>query len=123
MGLPQQPLATAAQPALCSAQPLGSLSAVVLPSEWDENAPLTVLQARAAGVPLVASDVPGVREVLEHGVHGLLVPPGDSEALADALRLVILGRGPTPPSGAPLGLDAHLDTVEGLYAELQGAPG
>jgi len=105
-------------PAVEAPSVLASLSAVVLPSEWDENAPLTVLQARAAGVPLVASDVPGVREVLEHGVHGLLVPPGDPLALADALRQVLLGRGPTPPAGAPLALESHLDTLEGLYAEL-----
>jgi len=108
-------------PAVEAPSVLASLSAVVLPSEWDENAPLTVLQARAAGVPLVASDVPGVREVLEHGVHGLLVPPGDPPALADALRQVLLGRAPTPPAGAPLALDSHLDTIEGLYAELDGA--
>lgn len=107
-------------PAQRAPEVLASLSAVVLPSEWDENAPLTVLQARSAGVPLIASDVAGVREVLEPGVHGLLVPPGDPEALADAMRTVLLGRGPTPPVGAPLGLSEHLDRVEAVYGELRG---
>lgn len=96
----------------------GGLSAIVLPSEWDENAPLTVLQARAAGIPVVASDVPGVSEVVEHGVHGLLFPPGDAGALADALRQVVLERWVrTDAPGLPLGLDEHLDRIEAVYRD------
>lgn len=71
---------------------LASTDCVIVPSEWHENAPLTVLQARAAGVPVIASDVPGVREVLEHGRHGLLFPEGDARALADAMGRVIRGQ-------------------------------
>jgi glycosyltransferase involved in cell wall biosynthesis len=96
---------------------LAGLSAVVVPSEWDENAPLTCLQARAAGVPIVASDVRGIAEVVEHGVHGLLVPPGDPGALADALREVVLRRvARTGRADLPIGLDEHLDRVLALYA-------
>lgn len=57
---------------------------VALPS-WNEGMPLTALEALAAGKPLVGSAVGGTREIVEHGRHGLLVPPGDVEALAAAL--------------------------------------
>lgn len=95
---------------------LGALSAVVVPSEWMENAPFAALQARAAGVPVVASDVPGLREVVEPGVHGLLFPPGDAEALADALGEVILGRVPRQRSvDWPFDSGQHASRLESLY--------
>jgi glycosyltransferase involved in cell wall biosynthesis len=50
-----------------------------------EGLPRSVLECMAAGRVAVASDVAGVREQLEHGVTGLVVPPGDASALADAL--------------------------------------
>lgn len=95
---------------------LAQLSALVLPSEWDENAPLSVLQARAAGVPIVASTVPGIRSVVEQGVHGLLFAPGDAHALADCLREIVIGRFPrrVAPS-LPVALPAHVDAIEALY--------
>jgi len=80
-------------------QVLASLSCVVVPSLWSENAPLSALEARAAGIPVIASRVPGLCEIIEDGVHGALFPPGDAAALADLLRDVILGR--IPPRHAP----------------------
>jgi len=95
---------------------LSRTDAVIVPSEWTENAPLTVLQARAAGVPVLAADVPGVREVLEPGVHGTLFPPGDARALADAMGAVILGRGPRPREPRPaVSWREHLDAVRGVH--------
>jgi glycosyltransferase involved in cell wall biosynthesis len=101
-----------------AARVLAGLSALVAPSEWDENAPLAVLQARAAGVPVIASDVPGIAEIVQDGVHGKLVAPGDPEALARALASVLRGelRRPLAP-GLPLSLDEHLDRLESLYGE------
>ena len=98
---------------------LKQLNAVVVPSEWDENAPLTVLQARAAGVPIIASDVPGIREVLEDGVHGKLCPVADSMALANAMRDVILRKMKrTGHYDLPVSLEEHLDRIEEIYSSV-----
>ena len=64
----------------------------VLASER-EGMPGSVLEAMAAGLPVVATDVEGTREVVEHEVSGLLVPPGDATALADAIGRLV--RNPT----------------------------
>jgi glycosyltransferase involved in cell wall biosynthesis len=99
---------------------LERLSAVIVPSQWTENAPLTVLQARAAGVPVIASDVPGVREVLDDGVHGILVPRGDVRALADAMaRFVTQSESRAIPIAPKVLYADHLARVEAIYAEVR----
>ena len=59
--------------------------ASVLSSSW-ENFPHAVVEALAVGTPVIATRVGGVPEVVEDGVNGLLVPPGDAAALAEAVR-------------------------------------
>jgi glycosyltransferase involved in cell wall biosynthesis len=44
-----------------------------------------VLEAMAAGVPVVATDIPGTRELIQHGVNGWLAPAGDAESLAGSV--------------------------------------
>ena len=61
-----------------------SADLAVLPS-YREGMPRSLLEAAACGLALVASDVPGCREVVAHGVNGLLVPPRDSRRLAEAI--------------------------------------
>jgi glycosyltransferase involved in cell wall biosynthesis len=46
---------------------------------------LTILEAQAAGVPVVASTIPGVLEVVEHGRTGFTIPAGDVQGYAEAL--------------------------------------
>ena len=62
-----------------------TMDAFALPSLW-EGQPLVLLEAMAAGVPIVATDVGGDAEVLGGGKYGTLVPPADDAALAEALR-------------------------------------
>jgi glycosyltransferase involved in cell wall biosynthesis len=59
--------------------------ASVLSSSW-ENFPHTVVESLAVGTPVIATAVGGVPEVVEDGVNGLLVPPGDVDAFAAALE-------------------------------------
>jgi glycosyltransferase involved in cell wall biosynthesis len=65
----------------------------VLPSLWD-NMPCVVVEAMASGLPIVASDVGGIPEMVDAPVIGALAPPGDTGALA-AMLLARLGTRPT----------------------------
>jgi glycosyltransferase involved in cell wall biosynthesis len=72
------------------ASPLDALSQVdvlVLPSEA-EGFGLVLIEAMAAGVPVIGTDVPGIRDVIEHEVNGLLVPPRDPPAISAAIMRV-----------------------------------
>jgi glycosyltransferase involved in cell wall biosynthesis len=60
-------------------------SIVTLPS-YGEGLPTVLIEAASSGRPIVATDVPGCREVVQDGVNGLLVPPRDPQALAQALE-------------------------------------
>ena len=61
---------------------------VCLPS-YHEGLPKVLLEAAAAGKPLVATDIPGCREIVKHEVTGLLVPVGDSTALFNTIKRLI----------------------------------
>lgn len=67
---------------------LASCDLFVLPSLW-EGLPLSVLEAMAAGVPVVATSIGGTDEVVRDGETGVGVPPGDSPALAAAVRRLL----------------------------------
>jgi phosphatidyl-myo-inositol alpha-mannosyltransferase len=59
------------------------------PALGQESFGLVLVEAMASGVPVVASDIPGYREVVRTGVDGTLVPPGDPHALAGAIRPLV----------------------------------
>jgi len=63
---------------------LACMDLFVSPSLW-EGLPTVIIESMASGVPVVATDIAGTRELLQDGVTGWLVPPADSRALADAI--------------------------------------
>ena len=63
--------------------------AVVLPSEWYENAPMSVLEAYALGKPVVGARIGGIPELIHDGVTGVQFPSGDVAALAGVLGLIL----------------------------------
>lgn len=63
-------------------------SIFVIPSLFD-NAPNTLLEAMAAGLPIVASDVGGINEVVRHGENGLLFAPEKADQLVDCIRTYV----------------------------------
>jgi glycosyltransferase involved in cell wall biosynthesis len=62
--------------------------AVILPSLWYENQTFSIIEAFAAGKPVIASDLGGMTELVKNSKGGLLVPPGDVEALAEAMEWI-----------------------------------
>ncbi len=103
---------------------MGAFDVLALTSLW-EGLPRVIPQAMAAGVPIVASAVDGVTEVIEDGRTGLLVPPGNPDVLAGRLRALLLepGRGQAlaARAGAHAGefeLDEMLRRLDALYREL-----
>ena len=68
------------------AQALASADLLVAPSLGGESFGMVLTEAFAAGTPVVASDIPGYRDVVRDGVDGMLVPRGDATALAQTLR-------------------------------------
>lgn len=64
-------------------------SLFVLPSAETENAGVVLLEAMACGIPVVATDVGGSKELVKDGINGLLVPPRNHSAIANAINFLI----------------------------------
>lgn len=98
---------------------------ICLPS-YREGLPKALIEAAAAGRPIVTTDVPGCREVVEDGIQGLLVPPRDVNRLADALNRLIsdpalrarMGAAARARAEAEFGLDAVVTKTLELYSEV-----
>lgn len=68
---------------------LGGVDVLVVPSTWYENSPVAILEAFAHCVPVLASDVAGVRDLVQHEVNGLLFRQGDPDDLAVQMQRLI----------------------------------
>lgn len=88
-------------------------SIAVLPQRDREGLPKSLLEAAACGRALVATDVPGCRDIVRNGETGLLVPPNNPGALAEALATLIAD----PVLRKRLGANARALVVERLSAE------
>jgi glycosyltransferase involved in cell wall biosynthesis len=80
---------------------------VTLPS-FHEGVPTVLIEAAACGRPLVATDIPGCRAVIKPEENGLLVPPRDAQALANALRRLTN----SPELRQRMGMAAHQRVLE-----------
>jgi glycosyltransferase involved in cell wall biosynthesis len=94
------------------AECLAASDAFVLGSNWEGN-PLAVMEAMSAGLPVISTAVGGVPELVKCGVHGILVPPEDREALTAAMRWVL----DRPESRVAMGNAARKHAVEAFGME------
>lgn len=102
--------------------PLYSDLDVLVLSSLNEGTPVPIIEALAAGCPVVATEVGGVPDLLDGGAFGVLVPPRDAQALADAI-LHRLHAAPKPESARNAMLERYSITrlvqdLDGLYRGL-----
>jgi glycosyltransferase involved in cell wall biosynthesis len=105
---------------------LEQMDVFVLPSLW-EGLPTVVLECMAAGVPVIASDIPGTRELISPGITGWLFPPRQPQRLAETIAYVLDHplevRQVTQAAAVQLerfALDRAVDAYQMLYQELTG---
>ena len=109
---------------------LAGIDVFVMPSFW-EGLPLSLVLAMGAGLPVVATSVAGIPEVVQDGVSGLLVPPGDPAALGDALTRALsdetssalMGKAARAYVWPRFGVDGYMSSVTALYDRLLAARG
>lgn len=103
---------------------LAGMDCFVLPS-LNEGMGRALIEAMAAGLPVIASQVGGIPALIRDGKNGLLVPAGNSRALADALRRVLrhpqwageLGTKAMQSIGTGYGVESMVQAVEATYRE------
>lgn len=109
---------------------LAAFDAFVLPS-LHEGLGIAIIEAMAAGRPVVASRVDGIPELVRHRETGLLAPPGDAEGLARMLDLLLarptfalaLGRAAQAEAWRRFDLSPYVSRLEALYRRLLPEPG
>jgi glycosyltransferase involved in cell wall biosynthesis len=102
-------------------------SAIVLPSEWYENGPMSVMEAYQAGRPVAGADIGGIPELVRRGETGWIFPSGDVAALAATMQAIVaapladrveMGRIGGAWVAANFGAGLYADRMAGLYSGL-----
>lgn len=102
-----------------------SIDLLVVPSIWYENSPFVIHEARMAGVPVLASNLGGMAELVRHDVDGLLARPGDPASFAEQI-----GRAASDPTllprlqaniARPPSLEEEVGRLVALYASVHRA--
>jgi glycosyltransferase involved in cell wall biosynthesis len=99
------------------------VDAVVVPSEWQDPAPLVVNEARARGIAVIGARAGGIPELVAPASGPLLFAPGDAGELTERLRTFAAdpARFAGPPEAAPLDWAGHLAGVTRAYADARAA--
>lgn len=104
---------------------MNSASLLVVPSTWFEGFPMVIAEAFASGLPVLASDIGALAEIVRPGVNGAHFSAGDARSLAEALRTLLSDRAMLAQLsfGAARSFEerysprASLDALEGIYAD------
>lgn len=108
-------------------QQVSAARAVVLPSEWYENAPMSILEAYALGRPVLGARIGGIPEMIDEGETGWLCESGNPDALADAMQAVAdtpdarlreMGAAARARVLRDYNADLYADRMVALYADL-----
>jgi glycosyltransferase involved in cell wall biosynthesis len=107
---------------------MSALDVLVLASTSPEPFGRVLIEAMAAGKPVVATDAGAAREIIENGVQGLLVPAGEVAAMARAITYLLTHRDAAILMGQKgqdtvqerFGMQQHRDKVQSVYRELLG---
>jgi len=105
-----------------------SLQVAVLPSSAGEGSPAAIKEAITTGVPVVAIDEPNAREIVDHGVNGILVPPKNDEVMAKMITMMLNDpelyaklAANARKSVAEFDIQKTIDGTEEVYLRLIGA--
>ena len=108
--------------------PIAVMDLFVFSSRWPEAFGLTLVEAMAAGKPVVATQVGAVPEIVRHGVDGWLVPPNDPRAMADGIVQLLRDRAMATRMGQAarvrvqeaFSLERMTTEIEAVYREVVG---
>ena len=95
----------------------------VLPSEWYENCPMSILESFAYGKPVIGTTIGGIPELIENEVDGFLIPPGEHELLRDRLlwmyehknEVVEMGKAARKKMETKFNADIHYEKIMDVY--------
>jgi glycosyltransferase involved in cell wall biosynthesis len=99
---------------------------LVVPSEWYENAPMTILEAYAHGKPVIGSRIGGIPEMIDDGRTGLLFTPGDADELSECIQSLWadkslradMGRAALAKVEREFSCQSHYERLMGVYGTL-----